>query len=68
VGAGLVAGVLGAIALRRGIESQLFNVSPTNVPALSAVAVALLIAAVLPCVIVSRRATRLDPMRALKSE
>ena len=42
---GLVIGVLGAIALRRGIESQLFQVSSTNVPALSAVAFTLLIAA-----------------------
>jgi len=65
---GLGAGVLGAMALRRGIESQLFQVSSTNVPALSAVALTLLVAAMVPCVIVSRRATRLDPVRALRSE
>jgi predicted permease len=68
VAAGLVAGVLGAIALRRGIESQLFQVSSTNVPALTVVATALLISAAVPCVIVARRATRLDPVRALRSE
>lgn len=66
--AGLIIGVAGAIALRRGIEAQLFNISPTNVPALTAVAIALLAAAAIPCFIVSRRATRLDPVRALRSE
>lgn len=65
---GLIAGVAGAIALRRGIEAQLFGVSPTNVPALAGVAIALLIAAALPCLIVSRRATRIDPVRALRAE
>jgi predicted permease len=65
---GLAAGVAGAIALRRGIESQLFNISPTSLPALSAVACALLLAASLPCLIVARRAARIDPVRALRSE
>jgi putative ABC transport system permease protein len=68
VATGLVAGLVGAVALRRGIESQLFNVSSTNVPALTAVALALLIAAAIPCVIVSRRASRIDPVKALRSE
>ena len=49
VTAGLAVGVIGALALRRGIESQLFGVSPTNVPALAGVAIALLIAAAVPC-------------------
>ena len=68
VAAGLVFGVAGAIALRRGIEAQLFGISPTNLPALTGVAVALVIAAAVPCLIVSKRATRIDPVRALRSE
>lgn len=66
--AGLFLGAAGAIALRRGIESQLFGISPTNVPALAAVAVALLAAAIVPCLVVARRATSIDPVRVLRSE
>jgi predicted permease len=68
VGAGVVIGMAAAIALRRAIESQLFGISATNAAALVAVAAALLAAAALPCFIVSRRATTLDPMRSLRSE
>jgi predicted permease len=68
VAAGLVLGVAGALALRRGIEAQLFSVSATNMPALLAVAAALLCAAALPCFVVSRRATRIDPVTALRTE
>ena len=68
VGAGLVIGAAGAIALRSFIASQLFGIEPTNVVALATVALSLLIAAALPCYIVSRRATRLDPVRVLRAE
>ena len=43
-------------------------VSATNTPALLAVATALLCAAALPCFVVSRRATRVDPVTALRTE
>jgi ABC-type antimicrobial peptide transport system permease subunit len=68
VAGGLILGVAGAFALRRGIEAQLFNVTATSVPALLGVAIALLAGAAVPCFIVSRRATRLDPVSALRSE
>ena len=66
--AGLAGGIAAAIALRRAIESQLFGIEATNVAALSAVGVGLLLAAAVPCLIVSQRATRIDPVRALRSE
>ncbi|MGH9221094.1 MAG: ADOP family duplicated permease [Vicinamibacterales bacterium] len=65
---GLGGGLLAALALRRAIASQLFGIEPTNATALAAVAFGLLLAVTVPCVIVSQRATRLDPMRALRSE
>ena len=68
VAIGLIGGLAGAVALRTAIESLLFGIEATNPLALSAVALALLIAAAVPCLVVSRRATRLDPVRALRSE
>src|SRR4029434_4367989 len=53
---GLTLGMVAATLLRRGIESQLYGVSATNIPALTAVALALLLAAAVPCAIVARRA------------
>ncbi len=57
VSAGLVLGVIGAVALRRTIDSQLFGIHATNAAALLGVAVALLLATAVPCYVVSRRAT-----------
>ena len=68
VAVGLIAGLAGAIAFRRAIESQLFGIEATNPITLAAVALALLAAAAVPCLVVARRAARLDPVRALRSE
>jgi putative ABC transport system permease protein len=67
-GVGLVVGVAAALALTRLLESQLYRVSPVD-PAAYGVAVVLLlgsagVAAWLP----ARRATRVDPAIALRSE
>jgi ABC-type antimicrobial peptide transport system permease subunit len=67
-GAGLLVGLAAALALTRLLESQLYRVSPVD-PASYGVAVVLLmasagVAAWLP----ARRATRVDPAVALRSE
>jgi predicted permease len=68
VAIGLAGGLAGAVGFRRAIESQLYGIEATNPLTLSAVALALLVAAAVPCFVVSRRATHLDPVRALRSE
>ncbi len=68
VAVGLIGGLAGAFALRRTIESQLFVIEATNPITLATVAVALLAAAAVPCLVVARRASRLDPVRALRAE
>jgi putative ABC transport system permease protein len=68
VAIGLAFGLGGAVAMRTAIASQLFSISATNLPALAGAALAMLIAAAVPCAIVSRRATRIDPVRALRAE
>lgn len=65
---GLSGGIAGAVAMRTAIAAQLFAISPTSVPTLAGAAVALLVATFVPCAIVSRRATRIDPVRVLRAE
>lgn len=62
---GLVLGIVGAAAAGRCLQGQLFEVSPRDPLSLGLVAVALLLAATLAAVIPARRATRIDPARAL---
>ena len=65
IGLGFAGGALGAFALRRAIESQLFGVSATDPIVLSAVTGLLAAAALLACALPARRAARIDPVIAL---
>jgi putative ABC transport system permease protein len=66
--AGVLLGIVASIGLTRFLGSLLFEVTPTD-PATFALVVALLIAvAALACWIPARRATRVDPMVALRYE
>jgi hypothetical protein len=48
--------------------SQLYGVKPRDVPTLAAVSLALLAIAVLASYVPARRATRVDPLTALRAE
>ena len=65
IGGGFVLGTIGAVALRRSLESQLFGVSATDPLVLTAVTVILALVAVAACALPARRATRIDPIVAL---
>jgi len=65
---GEVIGMLGALALTRVIRSLLFGVTPTDVTIFSAVVGVLSAVALLACYIPARRATRVDPLVALRYE
>jgi ABC-type antimicrobial peptide transport system permease subunit len=67
VAAGLVIGTAAALGLARWIESLLFEVSTTDASAFAAIAL-MGIVALLACAVPAWRATRVDPVEALRAE
>ncbi len=65
---GVVIGLAGAFGLTRLLENMLFNTSATDLRTFLGVATLLLFIAILACWIPARRATKVDPMIALRSE
>jgi putative ABC transport system permease protein len=61
-------GVLGALALGRLMENLLFGVGPRDPLTLAAVAAGLLLTAFLASAVPALRATRVDPVQALRTE
>jgi putative ABC transport system permease protein len=68
VAVGAVLGLAGGAALARTAASVLFNVSPSDPATYTAVAVTLITIALLSAYIPVRRATRIDPLTALRTE
>ena len=65
---GLALGVAGAAALTRLMSGFLFGVAPTDPGTFVLVSLILVVAAAIACWIPARRATRVDPMIALRYE
>jgi predicted permease len=66
--AGAAVGLLGALGLTRTLESLLFGVRPTDPLTFAAVIAILAAVATLACYLPARRATRADPVEALREE
>ena len=67
-GAGVVLGLLGALLLTRVMASLLFGVSTTDLATFATVPLLLIATAMLASYIPARRATRVDPVVALRDE
>src|SRR5436853_3601085 len=65
---GIVVGLLASLALTRLMEGILFGVSPTDSQTFAVIALLLSGVALLACCIPARRATKVDPLVALRSE
>ena len=65
---GMVVGVAGAAALSRYLEGLLFELAPLDVTTFAAVVVMFAVVAALASYLPARRATRVDPLVALRTE
>jgi ABC-type antimicrobial peptide transport system permease subunit len=68
VGFGLIIGLAGARALTRTIAGSLYNVSPDDVGTLVLVAATLVTVGIGACAVPAWRATRIDPLIALRND
>ena len=63
---GIALGLTGALALTRALSSLLYGVGATDPATFAAVALLFLVVALAASYIPARRATRIDPMAALR--
>ena len=66
--AGLMLGLAGAAMFGRYLEGILFGLEPLDPPTFVGVAVLFAVVAALACYVPARRATRVDPLVALRTE
>jgi predicted permease len=65
---GLTLGLAGALACGRLLQGQLYDITPRDPTTLAVISAVLLVATLIACGLPAYRATRIDPMEALRHE
>src|SRR5881398_3518888 len=68
VGVGLVLGIIGVLVSSRLLQSFLFGIGATDPKTMLAVTLVLTAVALVACLVPARRATLVDPIKALRAE
>jgi putative ABC transport system permease protein len=68
VGIGLVLGIIGVLVSSRLLQSFLFGIGATDLRTMLAVTLILTAVALIACLVPARRATLVDPIKALRAE
>lgn len=68
VGAGVLLGLIGVLVSTRLLQSLLFGIAATDVRTMILVSLILSVVAFIACLLPARRATLVDPVRALRTE
>ncbi len=68
LGAGLLLGAAGSVALRSVVAGQLYGVKPLDPVVMSAVILTLAVVGLIACVLPARRAARVDPVIVLREQ
>jgi putative ABC transport system permease protein len=65
---GLALGLIGAYFVGRGMQSTLYGIGEIDLSVFTSVALLLLFAAIIACLVPARRAASVEPMQALRAE